>query len=491
MNRMKAVFQSNAMNSRVTSADTTAKERWLGYLIGPSGALLLNAVLAAYLNVYYTDVLGLTSVGGGVFLVVFPIVSKILDAIANFVMGYIIDRTRTRQGKARPWLLLSAPLMLVSGILLFLIPQADTKIQVIWIVLSYNLYYSIAFTTYNVGHNLMVPLSTRDGIQRGKLSVFSQVSTIMMSGIIVALIFPMTILPLIGVDKSRWILVMCVISIAVLPLTLLEYFFTKERVTAESTGGNIEDGESKLPFRTQLKAIVSDRYMLIILSYFLIYTFGVCLKNLSLVYYCNYVLGTYSDGVTQTLISVVGGVPLGIGIFAVWPLAKKFGKRNVTLIGFVLVGIGSAVCWIYPASMPIVLAGQFIKNLGFLPSAYIFMALFADTLDHMEWKTGFRCDGIAMSVYTTIAVTMGGLCTGIFNGMLSFSGYAAPFYNTAGELVSTQSESVQDMITFAFVGFETITSMILIVLLIFLNVEKGLGLKQKVMKDRREEQNDA
>ena len=78
-------------NSRVNSEKVTAKERWLGYLIGPAGALFLNAVLGTYLNVYYTDVLGLTRVWGGTFLVIFPIISKIVDAITNVIMGYIID----------------------------------------------------------------------------------------------------------------------------------------------------------------------------------------------------------------------------------------------------------------------------------------------------------------------------------------------------------------------------------------------------------------
>ena len=87
--------------SRVCSADVSKSEKWLGYLLGPAGAVLLNAVLASYLNVYYTDVLGLAPLWGGAFLVVFPIVSKIIDAITNVIMGYIIDRTRTKEGKAR------------------------------------------------------------------------------------------------------------------------------------------------------------------------------------------------------------------------------------------------------------------------------------------------------------------------------------------------------------------------------------------------------
>lgn len=228
------ILERKVFRSRVNSANVTPVEKWLGYLLGPSGAMLLNAVLATYLNVYYTDVLKLTTVWGGAFLVVFPIISKIIDAIANVIMGYVIDRTRTAQGKARPWLLVSAPLLTITGILLFTVPSASETVQVIWVMVSYNLFYSFAYTIFNMSHNLMVPLSIRDTTQRGGLSVFNQIATIMMSGILVALVFPMVIMPMIGVDKSKWMLLMSVLSILALPLTLLEYYFTKERVTEES-----------------------------------------------------------------------------------------------------------------------------------------------------------------------------------------------------------------------------------------------------------------
>ena len=416
------MLSGRIFNSRVHSKNVTGQEKWLGYLLGPCGALLLNAVLATYLNVYYTDVLKLTSVWGGLFLVVFPLVSKIIDAVTNVVMGYIIDRTRTKQGKARPWLLLSAPLITITGILLFIVPNGSVGLQVAWVMISYNLFYSFAFTIYNMSHNLMCPLSTRNTMQRGGLSVFNQISTIMMSGILVALIFPMAIMPMLGVDKTLWIVVMGVLAIIALPLTLLEYYFTKERVTEEQMAGE----EKKIPFFTQLKIVLTDKYMLVMFAYFLIYTFGSALKNLGLVYYCNYVLGTYNDGITQMLVSVIGGIPMGVGIFAVWPLAKKFGKRNVTLFGFLLYALGSAICWMIPTNLYIVLIGQFIKNIGGLPCAYVFMALFADGLDHVEWKSGIRCDGTAMSIYNIIAVAIVGVATSVFNAMISGAGYVPP-----------------------------------------------------------------
>ena len=503
------LLNSKRLNSKIKSKNVTKKEKWLGYLIGPAGALLLNAVLATYLNVYYTDVLDLTTIWGGIFLTIFPIVSKIIDAITNVIMGYIIDRTKTKQGKARPWLLLSAPLLAITGILLFVVPNGSTTLQVIWVMLSYNLFYSFAYTIFNMAHGLMVPLSTRNTTQRGGLSVFNQITTIMISGILVALIFPMVIMPMIGVNKTSWIILMSILSILALPLTLIEYYFTKERITEEKS--DIE--EKNVPFKLQLKAIFTDKYVMLLILYFLIYTIGTTLKNISLVYYCNYVLGTYNDGITQTLVSVLGGIPMGIGIFLVWPLAKKFGKRNVTMIGFLIYAIGSAICWIFPSNMTLVLVGQFIKNIGGLPCAYVFMALFADALDNIEWRTGFRADGAAMSIYNIIAVAMVGVCTGIFNLGLSNNGYIKPvtlenylsnpnkfiglvtqlspdkFANLKPDasIAFMQNDGVNNFFTFSFVGLEVITGLLCALILLFVNVEKTINKKQFVLVEREKE----
>ncbi len=291
---MENIINKPIFNSKLKSRNVSNKEKWIGYLLGPCGALLFNAVMATYLNVYYTDVLKLGGSWGGLFLVIFPIISKIIDAITNVIMGTVIDRTHTKQGKARPWLLLSAPLLCISGILLFVVPSGNEVLQIIWVMLSYNLYYSLAFTIYNMSHNLMVPLSTRNTAQRGVLAVFNNISTIMMSGIIVALIFPMIIMPALGASKGMWIIVMSLLSCITLPLVILEYYYTKERVTLE----NNDEEEKKIPFRLQLKAIFTDKYMLLLLIYFLLYTLTQQLKNLALPYYCNYVLGTYQDGIT-------------------------------------------------------------------------------------------------------------------------------------------------------------------------------------------------
>ncbi len=498
---VKMTLGKRFFNSKVKSYNVKGKEAWLGYLVGPAGALLLNAILGSYLNQFYLDVAGLGYMWGGLFLGLFPILSKIIDAVVDVGYGYLIDHTKSKQGKARPWLLLSAPLMTIFGILLFIIPQTNEIVQSIWVMLTYNLFYSFAYSIYSMAHNMMVPLSTRNVTQRGKLSVFTQIATICTSGIIVALVFPFVVLPMIGVSSTAWIVAMSIFSCLVLPLTLMEYFYTKERITEENVG--VE--ENKIPYKLQLKAIFTDKYIILLMIYFVFYSFGSQVKNLGLIYYSNYILGKYSDGTTQTMISVIGGVPMGIGIFAVWPLAKKFGKRNITVVGFLLYALGGIICMINPYNMVIVLIGQFIKNIGGLPCAYVFMALFADCLDSLEWKTGFRSDGSAMALYNIISTSAIGIGTGFFNLMITGLGYVEPVTgNVPGEItnevqkviknidgtsstVFIQNDSVNTFIIWAFLGIEIITGLICAIIILFVNPEKTIHFKQKEIVEREKE----
>ena len=181
---------------------------------------------------------------------------------------------------------------------------------------------------------------------------------------------------------------------------------------------------------------------------------------------------------------------MGIGIFAVWPLAKKFGKKNVTMWGFVLYAIGGAVCLVAPTNMVVVLIGQFIKNIGGLPCAYVFMALFADVLDHIEWKHRFRCDGLSTSIYTIILTVCAGLANGIFNLCIAKTGYIAPEYIEATKetVAAVQNAATQNVFTFFFVGLEIFTGLILAFMLRFLNVEKNIQKEQDEIKARKEEQ---
>ena len=108
-------FSSSKWDSRIKSVNTTKKELWLGYVIGPYGMLVGQSIVNSYFNQYLTDILGLTVSKGAwiaTFMVLFPVISKLVDAVTNLIMAKVIDSTACKQGKVRPWLLVSAPLVM-------------------------------------------------------------------------------------------------------------------------------------------------------------------------------------------------------------------------------------------------------------------------------------------------------------------------------------------------------------------------------------------
>lgn len=465
------VFGSAKFDSYVKSANTTRSERWLGYFFGPMGAAILNTTLISYLNVFYTDVLNLTNsfAWAAAFMTLFPILSKIIDAITNIIMGQIIEKTRTRQGKARPWIFISAPLMSIATVLLFLIPREHSLLQFALVALTYNVFFSLAYTMYNMSHTLMVPLSTSNVKQRDALSLFTNMGVNMIPGTIVSLLFPMVLMPVLGYDYDKWLTAMIIIAAIALPFTVLEYFFTKERVTEAA----VSAGEAQtVSFREQLKICFGSKYWILMILFMFLYQLMANIMTISLPYFCNWVLGKYNDGITQTMLSAVGKAPLGFGVFLLWPLVKKFGKRKVMIIGFLIAAAAEGICWIGAHSLPMMLAGSFIYAIGFLPS-YVYSALMADTLDYIEYKDKVRVDGLTASIFTIIGTVTVGIGQGIFNFGLSSSGYEAPRLIEEG-VYNVQNAATQNFISLAYIGIPMIALALMAVIMIFLKVENML-----------------
>ena len=460
-------FGSPVLNSRIKSANVQNSERWLGFFTGPGMLYIAYYVVAGtYLNVFYTDVLKVSGLWGGLFLTIMPIISKIIDAVTNIFMGQIVDRTRTKQGKARPWILLSAPLIAISGILLYIVPDASDTVKMLWITLSYNLYFAFSFTIYNMSHSLMVPLSTRNTKQRDGLALFNNMGTNMLPGALVYMLFPMLALPWMGVDQSRWLTVMSIFSIVSIPAVLLEYYFTKERITEDSLIGANESNTKS--FREQMAACVKNRYWIIYVVFFFVWQMYNVWMSASLVYYCNWVLGTYNDGFTQTIINAVGQAPLGLGVFLLWPVAKKLGKRKTMLYGMLMSVIGALIGWFQPHNMGVVLISLVVRSFGLLPT-YLMAAMLAEALDHIEWKSGFRCDGFSASIISISATVAMGVGTGLYNLGLGAFGYQAPAAD--GSWVA-QSEFLQNYFVFGYFGVPMIAYLIVFGLMFFFDVEK-------------------
>ena len=402
-------------------------------------------------------------VAAGAFLALLPVLSKSFDVVTNLIMGQIIERTRSRQGKVRPWILISAPLVSITGILLYTIPRASLMVQVIWVAVSYNLYFAFAFTMYNMSQMLVMPLSTRNTKQRDGLTLFLSMGQSMIPGSFVYLIFPMFALPWLGVSPERWAFIMSIVSIFAIPGMLLQYYFTKERVTDAGRAVEVKT----VGILTQLKTCLTDRYWLLFFGMWFLYQFQQNLYGTSAAFYSNWVLGTYNDGRTLTLLNGIGQAPLGLGVFLLWPLAKKFGKRKIMIIGMALAAVTCIPIAFMPKNMGAVLGTLFFKSFGMLPT-YLFMAFMAEALDHIEWKNGFRCDGISATMNSTMITFMGGLTTSLFNLGLTRTGYVPP---AADGTWIAQSVASQNFFVFCFTVVPAICLFIISFLNCFFNVE--------------------
>lgn len=474
---MEKVFAGKKLESKITSANIQKSEMWFGYFFGPCLVYMAYyGIAGTYLTQFYTDVLGMS----GMILTMMPVISKVVDAITNIIMGRIIDKTRTRQGKARPWVLLSGIFMAVCGVLLYAVPNWNPGVQIVWVVVSYNLFFAFAFTIYNMSHALMVPLSTRNTKQRDSLAMMTSTGTSMIPGMLVTILLPIMInaIGVGGAAQSRWALIMGILSMLAIPATLVEYYFTKERVTEESMDENGESKEETVPFMQQLKACFTDKYWLMIMAFWGLYQIFNFLQTNSMLYYCNWVLGNSVESGTgmQVLVNAIGQAPLGFGIFILWPLVRKFGKRWVMQIGFVIAAFGCGLVLFGSGNLGMVLGGLFIKSIGALPT-YVIAAQLAEALDHIEWKNGFRADGFSASVNSIMITVSAGIGQSLILGGINHYGYIAPVSNTE---VIAQPDAMRTFFAWCFVGVPMVGYLIGALIMTFYDIE---GMMPRISAD--------
>lgn len=476
------------LNSRTNKTKVGIAEMAFGYFLGPLCVLAMTSIVSTYYLTFYRTYDDIVSQGS--FLVLLPLISVIPMALSNIFVGIILGKTRTRQGKARPFILTAAPLLLLSGIVMFVIPYLSLGVRMAWMAVTYNLFAAVANPVYSNAHYLMVSVSTRDLDARGKLSVVANIPAVAGNGLMSSILMPMILSwvnssPTVvnGVDvgqmvvQNRWQLIMTIFAVVAFIGCLLEYMFTRERITEEDIpdeGGVVQ--AEQVPTLTQLKSAASDRFWWIIMIFYVLYQAGTMFKG-GYVFniYCHnfftevtFFGRTLPADMVQSVLALISGVPLAAGMLFIWPLANKFGKRNMIIAGCVVSILGSIVCLSAPDNFTVVLIGQTLKGFSSIPGAYIMMALFADVLDHLEARFGYRVDGISMSVYSTILTVVNGLAVAFFNF----------FYDNA-------AFTHEGVTKFFFLGYEIIAHGALIVILLFLTVEKSIKEEQALIAERK------
>lgn len=500
--------------TRITSSNVKIQEMLFGYLAAPFCAMISNAVFGSYLNRYYVDVLGWTKFG--VFATLLPMISSIVVILGNLMVGQWIDNTRTKAGKARPYLLISIPLVAVAMILMFMTPTAAAApYQMIWIAVTYNLYYALAYPCYYTAHSSLVSLSTRNANQRGLLATLSNASTVAAAGVGASIIAPILLQPLMFVSGPNGIDVVAsyanwrIISIAFALLSavgiILEYFFTRERITEEALALNLK--EEKIPMKKHIEACTKDKYWWLVILFILVFQFGQLCKNSSMSFYSRWMFDSVvnsanpesASAAIMSTLGLVGGLPAALGMFVAWPLANKLGKKRSIVIGLVIAAVGGLVAFINVNCFPIVCTAVVLKGIGIIPAQYVMLALISDILDHLEAKNGFRSDGFTMSLYSSIMVGLGGLGMGIINAMLTFSGYVNTGYAVdpatvtmiedvstwTGDIIYRQMGGTEQVLAFVYLAVDIIAGVISILLLWKMDVEKYVADDQKAIVEHQ------
>ena len=335
MSPMKQSFwQSPLTRSSVPKDKVTTPETLLGYLIGPFGALLSSGIFTSYLQVYLGKALELSSA----YLSILQLVSTFLIVAANLIVGQLIERTRTMAGKARPWLLLSALTLSVASVLMFIMPFEGTA-RYVWIAVAYNLYYAVAYPIYNTANATMVPVSTRDSEKRSVLASMSNFAGLGVMGA-GSMVFPVLMTMFLSTTNeagetvytgfgTQWFVIMLAVAIFTALTVILQFKFTRERVTEELMESNAkEEKKQSVSMGQQLKAVTSEKWWWVIIVFYLLFQWAGAVKNGSMAYFCSDVLG--ADWY-MSILSILGAVPMAIAAAFVVPLANKFSKQKLTL----------------------------------------------------------------------------------------------------------------------------------------------------------------
>lgn len=481
----------------ISSQEVRVPEMALGYLVAPFCAMVANAVFGSYLNRYYVDVLGWTRFGA--FATLLPIVSSILVIAGNLYVGSLIDRTRTSAGKARPYLIAAAPLAVVAIVLLLMTPrEGSAGIQMLWIALTYNLYYAVAYPCYFTAHSSLVALSTRDQDKRGILATLSNASSVAAAGIGASVLAPILLQPFmfvagdsgsidVAASYANWRILSIAFALVTAAGIMLEYLFTRERVTEEGLDDDAPASTENRSVREHIAACTGDRTWRLVMLFVLVFQFGQLCKNASMSFYCRWMFDAATGSATpeaasaalMSAMGMIGGIPAGPGMLIAWPLAKRIGKRHAIMYGLIFALAGGLVAFLNVNSFPVVAASVVLKAIGIIPAQFVLLALISDVLDRLEEKNGFRSDGFTMSLYSSVMVGLGGLGTGIINGMLTFSGYSNvgyavdPATNTliddlatwAGPVVYQQLGGTGAVLALAYLGIDVISFAISILLL--------------------------
>lgn len=393
----------------------------IGYGLGDLAGVG-NSLLAAFLTMFYTDSIGMAA--GAVGTMFF--ISKLFDGITDLIAGTIVDKTKTRWGKARPWLLwLSVPTGLSLALIFWVPVNASETVKLVYAFLTYNLFSSILYTMVGVAKTSLMPLITQDGEQRGSLAIFATIFGL--GGTLLGCSMTFPFVNVLGGNVMAWRIAFIVYGVLVTLGLLASFAFTKERVEAVEDVVSHAIGKEKevVSFKEGVKLFVKNKYFLFALFVTVMVQLNLNMNSGSQTYFYTYVMGNQMLMMSLNLVNLI---PMVIGIvFLSGPMLKIFGKKKCVyigaggqIVGFVLKGIAGMT-----ANVPLLIAGTVVGSLASAPMSIPIQILSADAVDYGEYLFNKRIEGIGSAIGSFSNKLSAGLAAAIVGWALQLTGYVA------------------------------------------------------------------
>lgn len=422
------------------------------------GHCFFHTFISTYIMVYLTNAVGMNAGIIGTLM----LVSKIFDGLSDILFGSILDRTNTRWGKARPWLLGSAVPLAIVQVMVFSVPQTSSVAQYAYFFVIYAAANSIFYTANNCAYNTLSNLITHNKTERVQLGSVSFIGES-----IAGILIPVAVTRIVGAFDNPldgWRTAAFVFALAQLIFSAVTFFGTKE-IPFEDEADKEESKQEKVPFSKILKIIITNKYYWVMLGISLMIACIGTTFFTSGAYYCEWIL---KDGALLSVLSMAFSFGMLVGMIINPIIVSKIGYRltmgwgNVFSVIFLIIfAIGA-----YTKSLPLLFIGMFFKNMtGFAAIGCCMYAAIGDIAKYSYRIHGVHVEGSMFSCSSMGRKVGQGITASVCGWLLTVSGYV-------GNAVVQSTEAI-NMINFMFAVLPIIFTVILVILSFNLKVEKA------------------
>lgn len=425
------------------------------YGVGDYAANLVYSAISAFLLVYYTNVVGASAAAAASIIAV----SKIFDGVSDLIMGYIVDHTNTKYGKARPWIARLCIPLAVCTVLMFSVPSSFAgKVQIAYMFLSYNLVSTIFYTGVNVPYATLQGLMTTNQYERGLLGNFRNLLSTAGTMTINTVVLKMT--GFFGggdaYTQKGWTITVAILMVVFVILNMFTFFNCSERVTAQDTG----EKKESVSFTKGVKALVKNKYWLLMSLNLFSMFFMMSSFFGSALYFTKYNMG--DENQYAMVANLLSGAQIAT-LFITPFIMKKVSKRNLNMTGMAIVALGLVLSG-FSTNYGFICATSVIKGIGLGCAGATMFGCLQDAITYGEWNAGFSVAGMGNAASSFCFKIGSGLGTAALGWVLAAGAFDAA--------KNVQETSALTAITTSFAWIPAITSALCVICMIFFDLDK-------------------